>query len=70
MLNNLEEFIFNNYANRVMRTVVCCLIGRSVTEVETNEIIVNENISADFIRILKDFSEQLLILPNFKGSYR
>lgn len=53
-----------------MRTVVCCLIGRSVTEVERNEIIVNENISADFISILKDCSEQLLILPNFKGTYR
>ena len=63
VLNNMEEFMFDQYANHVMRTVVKCIGG------ETQEFDHEGNITMDeeFLDVLNDFVDRLLKRAQLSG---
>ena len=67
-LNNLNEFVFSNYPNRVMRTVVCCLVGHTTNSSKDDTAITpNPRIPKALHKILKEFADELLNWPRFNG---
>lgn len=65
--NNFEEFIFDNYANHVLRTVLCCVVGEtedSLTKPPSND---QKVVPVEFSKALKDFVDQLTNWPRLKG---
>ncbi|XKL60055.1 hypothetical protein PGB90_001071 [Kerria lacca] len=65
-LNNYEEFVFDNYANHVMRTSIRCLIGQTNNSTEKSMSTKEKIMPAEFTEILKKFTDQFLEWHRFK----
>lgn len=66
VLNNLEEFLFDQYANHIMRTAVRCITGETqLDDTSTSDLPIDE----EFKVILKHFVDRLLEWPQFAGCY-
>lgn len=68
-LNNYEEFVFDNYANHVMRTSIRCLIGQTNNSTEKSMSTKEKIMPAEFTEILKKFTDQFLEWHRFKGKF-
>ncbi|XP_065214467.1 nucleolar protein 9 [Planococcus citri] len=60
VLNNVEEFVFDQYANHVMRTAIKCMAGDTQLRENESNFVVDDQ---DFRAILDNFASRLLKWP-------
>lgn len=64
ILNNVQEFVVDNFANHIMRTTIKCLVGQT-SQKENTEVIGDTN--EEFTSILKSFVDNFLEWAQFAG---
>jgi len=83
VLNNLEEFVWDTYANHVIRTVTDCLRGISPgtagrykkhvvkpkMKITTGPLVKSTKVSPEYTELLKEFVHRLSAWPQFPGWY-
>jgi nucleolar protein 9 len=82
VLNNLEEFVWDTYANHVIRTVTDCLGGISSEtagnfkkpvkpemKIATGLLVKLRKVSPEYTELLKEFVHRLSAWPQFQGWY-
>jgi nucleolar protein 9 len=80
VLNNLEDFVWDTYANHVIRTVTECLGGISSgtagnykkhvkpeMKMATEPSVKSSKISPEYTELLKEFVHRLSAWPQFQG---
>jgi len=78
----LEEFVWNTYANNVIRTVTACLGGISSgiprnykkhvkpeMKIATGPLVKSSKVSPEYTELLKEFVHRLSDWPQFQGWY-
>lgn len=72
LLNNLEDYIWDTYGNHVIRTCLCSLLNIHLEDKKqkglenVSSIIQNEcDIPEEFIEIVKEYAQRLIIWPQF-----
>jgi nucleolar protein 9 len=85
VLNNLEEFVWDAYANHVIRTVTNCLggitpgtagnykkhvkPGMKIFEGPIGPLVKSSEVSPEYTELLKEFVHRLSAWPQFQGWY-
>ncbi|CAG9762851.1 unnamed protein product [Ceutorhynchus assimilis] len=63
LLNNLEDYAWDNFGNRIIRTCLCAFMNIP----EDNKLLpeTTETISEEFTEIVKDYGERFIVWPQF-----
>lgn len=61
LLNNLEDYMWDTYANHIGRSVIS-----NLSQLDNAESISIETIPDEYKEIVKDFGERLILWPQFK----
>lgn len=75
LLNNLEDYVWDNYGNRVLRTCLCGLMQipeedkknkPNINPVKNEiEVEIKKEIPEEYVDIVKEYGERLIIWPQF-----
>ena len=78
----MEEFVWDTYANHVIRTVTKCLGGissgtagnykkhaKTGLKIATGPLVKSSKVSSEYTELLKEFVHRLSAWPQFQGWY-